>query len=119
MPTSIVSAILTGLLVFLVLHLVAAGFAFVAFFSSLFLASHGLSILSLVLSIISALLTTAMFALDLALVIGAKDNVPAYTSNGFAVDFGNGVWMVLGAMICTWGAVILLSARLCHCCGVR
>ncbi|KAJ7593748.1 hypothetical protein C8J56DRAFT_1160531 [Mycena floridula] len=118
LSTSVVSVILSGVLVFLVLHLVAAGFSFVSFMTSLFLASHGLAILCLVLSIISALLTTVMFALDMALVITAKDQIPPLT-DGFGVGFGNGVWMILVAMICTWTAVVLLSARLCYCCGVR
>lgn len=118
-PDSIVQVIMTGVLVYLVLHLIAAGFAFVALFSSMFLASHGLSILSLILSIISALLGTVVFALDIALAETAKSTLPQFIPNGFAAQEGNGVWMVLVAMICTWAAVVLLSARLCHCCGVR
>ena len=118
-PDSLASAILTGIFVFLVLHLVAAGFAFIAFISAFFLASHGLSILSLLLSILSAILSTAMFALDLALVLTAKSQIPNLTSDGLQADYGPGVWMILTAMLCSWLAVILLSARVCYCCGVR
>ncbi len=37
----------------------------------------------------------------------------------FAAEFGDGVWMVLAAVLSTWIAVGFLSARACYCCGVR
>jgi hypothetical protein len=77
------------------------------------------SICALVLSIISALLTTIMFAVDVALVKTTMSRLPDYTNGGFAVAYGNAVWMALVAMVCTWVAVVLLSARACYCCGVH
>ncbi|KAJ7780612.1 actin cortical patch SUR7/pH-response regulator pali [Mycena maculata] len=107
------------LLVLLVLHPVAAGLSFFTAISSLFLASHPLSILSLVLSIITALVTTVVFAVDLALVIVAKSKVTTIDSLDFAIQWGNAPWMGLTAALLTWLAVIALSARACYCFGVR
>lgn len=117
--TSLVDAVLKGLLVVLVLHPIAAGLSFLTLFFSLFLASHGISIFTLILAIITALVTSVVLAADLALVIVAKNKVPSLTNNGFAVNWGNGVWMVLTSLVLTWLAVIFLSARACFCCGVR
>jgi len=68
----IVDAILKALLLILILHPIAAGLSFITLLSSLFLASHKLSILSLVLAIVTALVSSVVFAIDLALVIVAK-----------------------------------------------
>jgi hypothetical protein len=119
LSSSLVNGIETTILVFLVIHLIAAGISLPAMIASLFLALHSMAILALVLSIISALLATVVFALDLALVIGARRAIPSLTGFQFGVDFGNGIWIVLIGTICTWVAVVLLSARVCHCCGVR
>lgn len=86
----------------------------------MFLASHSFTIASLVFAIITALLSTIVFAIDLAVVIVVKNQLPNLGSSiKLAADFGNGVWMVLTAVILTWAAVILLSARACYCCGIR
>ncbi|ESK97266.1 hypothetical protein Moror_17831 [Moniliophthora roreri MCA 2997] len=115
----IILAVLKSLLTVLILHLVAAGFAFVGLVPALFLASHGLTILSLVLTVVTALLTTIVFVIDLVVVLTVKNQLPKLTNNGIGVEFGNAVWMVLGAMLGAWLAVIFLSARACYCCGVR
>ncbi|KAG7091169.1 hypothetical protein E1B28_010221 [Marasmius oreades] len=115
----IVNTVLKGLLTILVLHLVAAGFSLFGLVTALFLASHTLTILSLVLTIITSLLTTIVFAIDLVIIVATKSQLPKLTNNGVAVGTGNAVWMVLGALIATWLAVIFLSARACYCCGVR
>ncbi|KAJ7459817.1 hypothetical protein FB451DRAFT_1563524 [Mycena latifolia] len=119
LSTTLVQFVLKGLLVVLVLHPVAAGLSLVTLVSSLFLASHKLSILALVLSIVTALVSTAVFAVDLALVIIAKTQVAQITSVQFAIQWGNAPWMGLAAVILTWLAVIALSARACYCFGVR
>jgi len=117
---SIVDVVLEGLYVILVLHLVAAGMSLVTLASSLFLASHKISILALVLSIATALVSTVVFAIDLAIVIVAKQNVSALgTELHFAAQWGNGPWLGLAALISTWLAVVALSARACYCFGVR
>ncbi|KAJ7147467.1 actin cortical patch SUR7/pH-response regulator pali [Mycena crocata] len=117
--SELVQAVLKGLLVILILHPIAAGLSFLTLISSLFLASHGLSILALVLSLITALVTSVVFAVDLALVIVAKSRVKQINTLQFAIQWGNAPWMGLTAAILTWLAVITLSARACYCFGVR
>jgi hypothetical protein len=117
--TALVDILLHAVVVLLVLHPVAAGLSFWTFINSLFLGHHAVSIVALILSVVTALLSTIVFAIDLALVLIAKSKVKSITVGHFAVDWGNAVWMVLVATILTWVAVILLSARACYCCGVR
>ncbi|KAF7324289.1 hypothetical protein MSAN_02527600 [Mycena sanguinolenta] len=119
--TSIVNAVLKSLLVILVLHVVAAVLSLVTLASSLFLASHKLSILSLVFAIITAIVSSVVFAIDVAIVVVAKQQVPTLAANGlqFAIGWGNGPWLGLVAVILTWMAVIVLSMRACYCLGVR
>ncbi|KAJ7645403.1 hypothetical protein DFH06DRAFT_1279368 [Mycena polygramma] len=115
----LVDDVLQGLLVILVLHPIAAGLSLATLTCSLFLASHKLSILALVLSIITALVSTIVFAIDLALVIVAKSQVTQLAELQFAIQWGNAPWMGLAAVVLTWLAVIALSARACYCFGVR
>ncbi|KAF5357366.1 hypothetical protein D9758_005901 [Tetrapyrgos nigripes] len=117
-PSTIRTA-LQGLFVVLILHLVAAGTSLLSLFFSLFLASHAATIISLIFTIITSLLASVVFAVDLVIAITARDRIPDLTNNGFTVNTGNAVWMVLGAVIASWLAVIFLSARACYCCGVR
>ena len=116
---SIVDILLKALVVLLVLHPVAASLSFITFVNSLFLGSHTISIFALIFSVITSLVSTAVFGIDLALVLVAKSNVKAITVAHLEVAWGNAVWMVLTATILTWAAVFLLSARVCYCCGVR
>lgn len=118
-PASAINAAETTLRVVLVLHPVAAGLAFVTFLSALFLASHAVSIVTLFLAIVTGLLSTIVFAIDLALVLVVKAGIKKAQGLSFTVQFGDGVWMVLAAVISTWIAVGFLSARACYCCGVR
>ncbi|KAI0082822.1 hypothetical protein K474DRAFT_30682 [Panus rudis PR-1116 ss-1] len=115
----IANAVLKGLTFLLVLHPVCAGLAFLGMFSALFLASRCMTIISLLLSILSAVVGSVVLAADLALVIVAKDRVGDLTSGLVDVNFGNGVWLVVAAVACAWMAVILLSAVACRCCGYR
>lgn len=116
---NIVKLIEDALLVVLVLHPVSAGLSFLAVVASLFLASHAFSIFTLILTIITALVASVSLAVDLALVIVARNRLPTLGTFQLAIDFGNGVWMTLVAVVLTWVAVILLSARACYCLGVR
>jgi len=116
---SIVDILLKALVVLLVLHPVAASLSFITFVHSLFLGSHGVSIMALLFAVITSLVSTVVFAIDLGLVLVAKSKVKDITVAHFEVAWGNAVWMVLTATILTWAAVFLLSARACYCCGVR
>ncbi|KAK0494834.1 actin cortical patch SUR7/pH-response regulator pali [Armillaria luteobubalina] len=117
---SIVKVALKGLLVVLILHLVAAALSLAALIPAMCLGSHALAIVALVISIVTALLGTIVFGVDIALVLTLKNQLPSLSSQiDLGIDFGNGIWMVLVAVILTWIAVITLSARACYCCGVR
>jgi len=118
-PRQVVEVVQHALLAVLVLHPIATGFATVSFLTSVFLASHAFSILSLILAIITALLTSIVFAIDVSLVAIAEDKVDDLPNFHFDVMFGNGVWMILVAVAFSWAAVITLSARACYCLGVR
>jgi len=115
----LVQTVLRGLLVVLILHVVAAATSLVGLFFSLFLASHACTIISLIITIITGILATIVFVVDLVLAVTAKSKIPDLTNDGVGVGIGNAVWMVLGAVIASWLAVICLSARACYCCGVR
>ena len=118
-PPDIINAILKALLVILILHPIAAGLALVALFFSLFLSSHGMTIVALIFTLLSALLTSLVWATDLAIVAVARQNIRTVSEFHFQINFGNAIWMVLVAVICTWTAMVLLAARACYCCGVR
>ncbi|KAG9221239.1 hypothetical protein CCMSSC00406_0008926 [Pleurotus cornucopiae] len=97
--TALADAVLHGLLVVLVLHPIAAALSCLCFLSALFLGSHCSAIFALILSIVSAILATVVLAIDLALVIATRDNVNELIGGtSLVVEFGNGVWMVLGAV---------------------
>lgn len=69
----IVNAVEVSLHVILVLHPVAAGLTLITFITSLFLASHAVSILTLFLTVVA--LGTVVFGIDLVLVIVAKNEI--------------------------------------------
>ncbi|KAJ3575273.1 hypothetical protein NP233_g1198 [Leucocoprinus birnbaumii] len=116
----IINAVEVSLRVILVLHPVAAGLALITFFTSLFLASHAVSIFTLFLAVVAALLATVVFGIDLALVLIVKNALKNLLNLNlkFDVAFGGGVWMVLVGVILLWTSVCLLSARACYCCGI-
>lgn len=110
----------TSLLLILSLHLVAAGLSTIIFVLSLFMHSHVVAIITLIIAIVTALVGTVVFSADVALVTVVKNNIDSlFSGASFSVQYGNAVWMILVAMILTWVAVVILSARACYCCGVR
>ncbi|KAI9465928.1 actin cortical patch SUR7/pH-response regulator pali [Lactarius psammicola] len=112
--------ILKGLTFLLVLHPVAAGLALLTLLpvtASCFVYHHLPWIISLVLSVPTAIVSTVVFGADLALVIVAKNKVKDNSTLNVSIDFGNGVWMVLVSALFTWIAMVLLAARVCRCCG--
>lgn len=115
----LIQAVLEGLTAVLILHPISAGLALLTLLPGLFLGSHPLSILALVLCIVTALVTTVSCAVDIALVAVAKNKIPSLTSGLFEVAFGNAPWITLAAVVLTWVAVVLLSAVVCECCGLR
>jgi hypothetical protein len=106
-----------SLLVVLILHPIAAGLSFFGFLFSLFLGPHSIAIFTLIIALLTGIVGTVVFAIDLALVITVKNEIADL--GDFVLEWGNGVWMVLAAVVATWLAVIFLSTRACYCCGVQ
>ena len=101
----------TTLLTLLVLHLVCAVLSAVNFIF-LFFRSRPVTIATLGIATIVAILSTIVFAVDVALVIRVKSNINSlFPGADFAVNFGHGVWMILAAMILTWIVVVVLWAQ--------
>jgi SUR7/PalI family len=114
--------ILKTITVLLISHPIAAGLAFLTLLpvvASCCVYHPAPWIISLVLSIMSGLMSSIVFAADLALVIVARHQLKRDSAVNITIRFGNGVWMVLVGMVFTWIAMILLSARVCNCCGNR
>jgi len=112
--------ILKGLTILLVLHPIAAGLALLTLLpvTASCLVYHKLPwIISLVLSVPTAIVSTIVFAADLALIAVARNKIKDYKALNISIDYGNGVWMVLVSMVYTWIALVLLSARVCRCFG--
>jgi hypothetical protein len=112
--------ILKALTILLVLHPIAAGLAFLTLLpviASCCVFHAAPWIISLVLSVATAIMSTIVFAADLALVLVAKHKLRDQHTVNVTVSFGNGVWIVLVSTLFTWAAMILLAARVCYCCG--
>ncbi|OBZ69731.1 hypothetical protein A0H81_10385 [Grifola frondosa] len=116
---SLVEAVDEALTVLLVLHPVCAALAFLVMFTSLFLESHAVCILSLVISILTVLLGTLVFTIDLALVLVGMQKIGALTEFNYVVSWGPAIWMVLAAVIMCFVGMILMSVVVCECCGIR
>jgi SUR7/PalI family protein len=112
--------ILKALTILLVLHPIAAGLAFLTLIpviASCCVFHKAPWIISLVLSVGTAIMSTIVFAADLALVLVAKHKLREQHTVNVTISFGNGVWIVLVSTFFTWVALILLAARVCYCCG--
>ncbi|KAI0822232.1 hypothetical protein BC628DRAFT_1293096, partial [Trametes gibbosa] len=107
-----------GVTVLLVLHLVAAGLAFVGVFTSLFLESHAMCIVSLITTILNLLVGLVVFGVDLALIIVGKDRIGPLTEFNYVANWGPALWMVLAGVVLSFVGMILMSVVVCECCGV-
>jgi hypothetical protein len=117
---ALANLILKALTILLVLHPIAAGLAFLTLLpviASCCVFHPAPWIISLVLSVATAIMSTIVFAADLALVLVAKHKLRDQHTVNVTVGFGNGVWIVLVSTLFTWAAMILLAARVCYCCG--
>jgi len=107
------------LVVVLVLHPVVAGLTFLAFMCAIPGARvRACEIFTLVVTIISAVVSTIALGVVFGLIGVLKDNIGPLTDNEFAVSFGNCPWLVLTATILLWGAVVETSLVACNCCGL-
>lgn len=111
--------VLKGVTVLLILHPIVAGLSLIGAATSLYLESHAMHIISLIVTIINTFLSSIVFAADLAVNIVARNKVPALAGANLQVEWGNGVWLVLVGVALSWLGVILLSIPVCGCCGVK
>ena len=118
-PASVTAVVEKALVFVLVLHPIAAGLALLCVVPALFLAAHAVSVLVLVLAIILALVASVALAIDIVLVVVARTQLAKLATLHFEIAFGNGVWMILAAVVAAWLAVVALSAQACYCLGQR
>jgi len=117
----IVTEVFTG---FLIIHPIIAGLTLITLVPEVFLYSRRARITSLVFNIISAILSTLVTAVDLAIIIVARSKLQSVLAEvgasslglGFAILFGTAPWLSLVAVICLWGAVVTGSIVVCSCC---
>jgi len=106
------NAISRTLTAVLVLHPIACGFTFLALVASLFIvrqyhgASRLASLLTLGTGLIAALLTTVVFLIDVILVAIVRDHVNHSAHGDLNFNWGNAVWMALGAAIALWASLV-------------
>jgi len=76
-------------------------------------------IFSLVITIISAILSTVVFGIDVAIVNAARIGVKEYLgeNTNISILYGREVWMSLVAVLLLWTAVVSHSLVSCYCCG--
>ena len=114
---AIVNEVAKGLTVLLVLHLVAAGLAFVVLFTSLFLESHTMCIISLVISALTMLVGAVVFGIDLALILVGKYKIRPLTEFNYTLSWGAGPWMVFAGVVLSFVGMNFMSIVVCECCG--
>ncbi|EKM55377.1 uncharacterized protein PHACADRAFT_255963 [Phanerochaete carnosa HHB-10118-sp] len=96
----------------LVLHPIACGFSFLTLLASLFIVrwrtglSRGASFLTLGVGLFTALLTTVVFLVDVIFVAIVKSDIKKDTDGSVTGAWGNAVWMVLGATVALWAALV-------------
>ncbi|PCH35592.1 hypothetical protein WOLCODRAFT_59049, partial [Wolfiporia cocos MD-104 SS10] len=103
---SLIDTVIEWLTVLFVLHPVCAILAFAVMFTSLFLESHGMCILSLVISVLTIILGCLVFAADIALVVVGRIRISALEAFSYTVGWGPAVWIILVAVICLWAGMV-------------
>jgi hypothetical protein len=116
-PPAVLSAVSSVLFVVLALHPVVAGLSFLNFITAWFIFSHPFAIFALVVSIVNALTGTVTLAIDLVIVLVARAQLEKLNNLDFELVIGNGLWMMVAALVCVWLAVIVISSRACLCFG--
>ncbi|KAI0341731.1 pali-domain-containing protein [Trametopsis cervina] len=107
------NAISKGLTAVLVLHPITCGFAFLFLLASLYALSRrtvglrrGLSCCVVLLGLLTALLSTVIFLIDVILVAVVRSRIKKDTDGIVSLGWGNAVWMTLGATVALWLALV-------------
>ncbi|KAG8837946.1 hypothetical protein FRC20_006551, partial [Serendipita sp. 405] len=107
--------IIQGLVSVLLIHPVVATMTLVTMVPSVLLFSHSARIVTLVLNVFSAILSTVVSALDIAIILVAKTQIiraqELYDMEEnlglkFRLSFGNAPWLGLVATVVLWAAVV-------------
>jgi len=108
----------------LVLNPVACGLTFLALIVSLGMVRRGssgvsrvASLCTLGISILAGLITSIIFFIDIGLVASVRSKVKKDTSGDLQLNWGNAVWMVLGATLAIFASLIGACSGVC--CGRR
>ncbi|KAJ7582895.1 pali-domain-containing protein [Mycena floridula] len=119
--TDVISKVTTASMV---LHPIACGLTFLVFLVSLFMLHRGSngtsrlpSLITLVLGTLAAVLTTIIFLIDVIFIAIVRKRIENDTDNEVHLGWGNAVWMVLGATIALWLALLGACAGICACGG--
>jgi len=106
----------------LVLHPIVAGLTFLTLLISLFILRRGSngtsrlpSLITLGVGILTAVLATIVFLIDVILVALVRHRVHNETNGDLVLNWGNAVWMTLGATIALWAATFGACAGVCAC----
>jgi len=114
---NLISKTLTGVLA---LHPVVVALTFVTLLISLFMLRRGSngtsrlpSLLALIMGLLTAILTTVVFLIDVILVAVVRNHVHKDTNGALTLTWGNAVWMTLAATIILWIANVGACAGVC------
>ncbi|KAJ3843423.1 pali-domain-containing protein [Lentinula raphanica] len=106
----------------LVLHPIACALTFLTLLVSLFMlrrSSNGTarlpSLITLGVGILATLLTTIVFLIDVIVVAVVRNHVKDDTDGVVMLNWGNAVWMALGATIALWLAMVGTCGGVCGC----
>ncbi|KIK59769.1 hypothetical protein GYMLUDRAFT_44220 [Collybiopsis luxurians FD-317 M1] len=106
----------------LVLHPIACALTFLTMLVSLFMLRRGSngtarlpSLLTLIVGTLATLLTTIVFLIDVILVAVVRNHVKNDTDGDVTLNWGNAVWMVLGATVALWLAMVGACGGICAC----
>jgi len=104
----------------LVLHPLSCALTFVALVVSLAMFRRGssggsrlISLLTLGVASLAALLTTIAFFVDIGLVASVRHKIKNETNGDLQLNWGNAVWMVLGAALALWASLVGACAGIC------
>ncbi|KAG8830318.1 hypothetical protein FRC17_005075 [Serendipita sp. 399] len=126
LSSSLYDIILQGLISVLLIHPIVATITLINLVPSILLFSKAARIVTLVLNVLSALLSTVVSALDIAIILVAKNQIiQAQERYGitesfgleFRLLFGNAPWLGLAATVLLWAAVVAGSIVVCACMG--
>ncbi|TDL18064.1 hypothetical protein BD410DRAFT_690383, partial [Rickenella mellea] len=111
----VLHAALKALSAVIILHVICCALTFFAFLSSIFVHIHALAVCACIISIVDAIFTTVICAIDIAIAAVVKSKGPSLSKNLFVGGFGPAVEMTIVATVLQWSSVILLCMVICSC----